>query len=612
MNLFQVLRSEIRRKLKRPITKKQNVSSLNSVSNPKEIIQQPSTKKYSHKVPRNDWDDLHLDVLPDKVLSPEEVTGIDFNEELIVEIEIESDIASECDSQCSEFHTTSKIKSPSAKRIRKQIASPIVDSSDCENIQSDFYNTCITKPPSAKTTHRLKTSTCDNVTDVQTDPLEFAKPSSHTAQLRKSKRKRKKSRLLISSEEYKAVSKNRSCSYVNKDNVEQTSYDLSNRHETVIVEPLNINGIKASTSDSNVGDCSTVVMQQGNEFKTSKRSPLKLSEASPRNSARISFRKSSKTSSHKSKSSDVTRENDDRVNQGVVLESKTPIINSTSSKTDFVKNSKNLTILIEELEGNSKTNNKLRTEPICLVCEKTAGEMISCNGECFRFFHAECITSSNGANPSSVVVNKDSFYCYECQQDCHKCFVCKQSNEHMIKCTRDLCGKFYHEKCVVDLTAQASVSEYRGDTIFGNDEKEFVCPQHYCSRCLGMKASEISVTKKRLDPIQNTLVKCIRCPTTYHKGSCLVAGCTILTSQHMICSQHYSKNRKTHANVTWCFVCSTGGSLVCCDTCPASFHPECTDTLTGVPEGVWKCEDCVRHNKLKYGEIVWAKFGHYR
>ncbi len=29
------------------------------------------------------------------------------------------------------------------------------------------------------------------------------------------------------------------------------------------------------------------------------------------------------------------------------------------------------------------------------------------------------------------------------------------------------------------------------------------------------------------------------------------------------------------ANVSWCFICSKGGRIICCENCPASFHQEC-------------------------------------
>ena len=36
-----------------------------------------------------------------------------------------------------------------------------------------------------------------------------------------------------------------------------------------------------------------------------------------------------------------------------------------------------------------------------------------------------------------------------------------------------------------------------------------------------------------------------------------------------------SKKKNYHVNASWCFMCSEGGSLICCEICPAAFHLEC-------------------------------------
>lgn len=253
-------------------------------------------------------------------------------------------------------------------------------------------------------------------------------------------------------------------------------------------------------------------------------------------------------------------------------------------------------------EDQDDKNIKIRHDQYCSLCEEANKELVSCDGQCLRSFHCDCLGLSGKP--------KGSFTCDECQMDRHSCFLCKKTG-NVTKCSQVSCGKFYHNECIDILQANRP-----------DDKKspagKFFCPHHSCKLCVISTKSNTSKTTLSATHINNSrkLIKCIRCPTAYHQKSCLIAGSILLTPNSMICEEHFevAKNKKnhTHINVTWCFVCSVGGSLVCCDTCPASFHPECTEELTGIPEGSWKCQDCRQHKKPKYGEIVWVKFGVYR
>ena len=55
----------------------------------------------------------------------------------------------------------------------------------------------------------------------------------------------------------------------------------------------------------------------------------------------------------------------------------------------------------------------------------------------------------------------------------------------------------------------------------------------------------------------------------------------------------------------------TGGNLMCCEGCPAAFHPACIG-MEKPPEGSWYCRDCVNGKMPRYGDIVWVKLGNYR
>ena len=50
---------------------------------------------------------------------------------------------------------------------------------------------------------------------------------------------------------------------------------------------------------------------------------------------------------------------------------------------------------------------------------------------------------------------------------------------------------------------------------------------------------------------------------------------------------------KGKGNLEYCRICKDGGDLLCCDTCPSSYHAYClSPALEEVPEGEWNCPRC--------------------
>ncbi|XP_075050290.1 histone-lysine N-methyltransferase NSD2 isoform X2 [Mixophyes fleayi] len=227
-----------------------------------------------------------------------------------------------------------------------------------------------------------------------------------------------------------------------------------------------------------------------------------------------------------------------------------------------------------------------RKELVCQVCEKP-GELLHCEGLCFAAFHVSCLGLSR--RPTG------QFLCQECTSGIHTCFMCKEKNADVKRCNVSNCGKFYHESCLRKCP----------HAIF---DKGIRCPLHRCISCL---VSNPSNTRS----IKGKLTRCVRCPVAYHGGeSCIAAGCTVLSPSSIICSGHFaakkSNNHHAHVNVSWCFVCSKGGSLLCCESCPAAFHPDCLNIE--MPDGSWFCNDCRLGKKPRYQDIIWVKLGNYR
>jgi hypothetical protein len=53
----------------------------------------------------------------------------------------------------------------------------------------------------------------------------------------------------------------------------------------------------------------------------------------------------------------------------------------------------------------------------------------------------------------------------------------------------------------------------------------------------------------------------------------------------------------------------SGGSLICCESCPAAFHADCVKVKS--TEGSFYCGECAAGKRPLYGDIVWVKLGTY-
>ena len=229
---------------------------------------------------------------------------------------------------------------------------------------------------------------------------------------------------------------------------------------------------------------------------------------------------------------------------------------------------------------------------VCAICDSEGEDMLACQGHCLNVFHLDCL--------GLVLRPQFKFVCDECLLDTGKCFVCDKSQGEVAKCSKAKCPKLYHLSCIQDNKLFT----------FAERSKKFTCPLHVCGRC-----SSIGVT----DAPTSGLLQCTKCPLALHKPDCLIAGCEVLSSSHMVCYQHlkvFSKHQRhySHVNLNTCMDCGKIGSLYCCDVCSAAYHLDCLDPEDRPREGVdtWKCPSCAVHDLPTYGSMVLCKFGMWR
>ena len=151
--------------------------------------------------------------------------------------------------------------------------------------------------------------------------------------------------------------------------------------------------------------------------------------------------------------------------------------------------------------------------------EKLTDRIVKCRGGCHNTYHLGCLGEEN-------VAKLEEWKCKECRTGQHPCFICKTAETKdetlgsIEKCSQAGCGKYFHRSCLkkYNLWPQARYAEHA-----------LTCPGHICHTC---------ASDNPKDPYMkyNTkLLKCIRCPTTYHSGDhCVAAGSVQITMTQII------------------------------------------------------------------------------
>ncbi|CAO1306406.1 unnamed protein product [Diamesa tonsa] len=259
---------------------------------------------------------------------------------------------------------------------------------------------------------------------------------------------------------------------------------------------------------------------------------------------------------------------------------------------------------------------KKRACSVCLVPTTKIGTY-KCE-RCKNYFHEDCAASfqlTEGEYPHQTGDVEEFIHelplqvvllCHDCSEEHPKCFICKQivmktannnnenEKEHQ-QCPQNDCHLNYHRKCL-KLWSQNNL-----DSINGGRSQ---CPQHQCHTCFSLRLHK-----------SGTIAKCMLCPAAYHtEAKCVPAGSQILSQTQLICPRHPSFTKKIikakNLNVDWCNICSEPGELVCCESCPGSFHASCIKYE--VSDEKFICEECQDGRLPSYNTIVWARVGNYR
>nr|XP_023029170.1 uncharacterized protein LOC111517303 [Leptinotarsa decemlineata]XP_023029171.1 uncharacterized protein LOC111517303 [Leptinotarsa decemlineata]XP_023029172.1 uncharacterized protein LOC111517303 [Leptinotarsa decemlineata] len=224
-------------------------------------------------------------------------------------------------------------------------------------------------------------------------------------------------------------------------------------------------------------------------------------------------------------------------------------------------------------------------------------------------------TDVSEVGEGSKYVNPKHFKCGFCTENVDPyCFVChrsisKKGSNIRQKCSLYQCSRFYHPECLkLWPQTQWSLIQTTKHRYSQEEIDSFVCPQHVCHTCA---SDDPRAATSRCSG--DKIVKCQRCPSTYHSTNlCVPAGSDILSTTQIVCPKHRGdKNKGYTINTTWCFLCSEGGNLICCETCPTSVHPECLP-VNLTDDDKFICEDCESGRLPLYDEIVWVKLGKFR
>uniref|UniRef100_A0A669CX11 Histone-lysine N-methyltransferase, H3 lysine-36 specific n=1 Tax=Oreochromis niloticus TaxID=8128 RepID=A0A669CX11_ORENI len=114
------------------------------------------------------------------------------------------------------------------------------------------------------------------------------------------------------------------------------------------------------------------------------------------------------------------------------------------------------------------------------------------------------------------------------------------------------------------------------------------------------------VCKKSGDGVKRCIIPL--CGKFYHTDCIMAYSATQPHNKGFRCPLHVCLSCHITNPLNICS--SKGGSLLCCEACPAAFHRECLNME--MPQGSWFCNDCKAGKKPRIKDILWVKWGRYR
>lgn len=210
---------------------------------------------------------------------------------------------------------------------------------------------------------------------------------------------------------------------------------------------------------------------------------------------------------------------------------------------------------VEVLPQSSRPARAASNKHACHACKKPSGpkQLILCQcAGCFQYFHKACCKWFQSARHSAGG---------------YMCASCEGGTGVSSESSRDSSS-----------ASDSAASPGSDDEDDDDDAGSAGSNDSECGKCSG----------------GGDLLCCESCPAAFHLR-CLRPPLSKVPKGKWECS----KCRKKDGNVSdenddHCFTCGDAGDLICCDTCPCSFHLECTDPpLSAIPDGNWSCQRCV-------------------